>query len=248
MKRLAILGLVLAGAALTATAVFAAYNSVTPAAFDPGKTYLVSAGWITGIGCPTDAFVADPSADFSDWAGTTTPYEDPACTSGDAKDKKNEGLLLAKTGPTVTNFASATAELKGVKGMEIDELGYDIRKPGPTIADDRGSHCGAGAPRFNIVADGESYFLGCSSPPPTSTLVGTGWLRLRWGEGVAPLMAFCASCPGFPLVDITGQTIESIHIVFDEGQDASGGPDNFGVAILDNVDLNGMLVGRGSTQ
>jgi len=31
--------------------------------------------------------------------------------------------------------------------------------------------------------------------------------------------------------------------VFDEGQDTS--PDNFGLAVLDNVDVNGTLVGRG---
>jgi len=29
--------------------------------------------------------------------------------------------------------------------------------------------------------------------------------------------------------------------VFDEGQDT--GPDNFGLAVLDNIDVNGMLVG-----
>jgi len=33
--------------------------------------------------------------------------------------------------------------------------------------------------------------------------------------------------------------------VFDEGYDT--GPDNFGVAILDNIDINGVLVGKGPT-
>jgi hypothetical protein len=31
--------------------------------------------------------------------------------------------------------------------------------------------------------------------------------------------------------------------VFDEGQDTT--PDNFGLAVLDNIDVNGTLVGRG---
>jgi hypothetical protein len=43
---------------------------------------------------------------------------------------------------------------------------------------------------------------------------------------------------------ITG-TVTRIEIVFDEGQDT--GPDFFGAAILDNIDVNGMLVGHGAT-
>ena len=44
------------------------------------------------------------------------------------------------------------------------------------------------------------------------------------------------------LVPITG-TVKSITIVFDEGTDT--GPDNFGLAVIDNVDVNGVLIGRG---
>jgi hypothetical protein len=44
------------------------------------------------------------------------------------------------------------------------------------------------------------------------------------------------------LVDITGQAVKSISIVFDEGQDIA--PDNFGLAVLDNIDVNGTLVGK----
>jgi len=39
--------------------------------------------------------------------------------------------------------------------------------------------------------------------------------------------------------------VRSIEIVFDEGQDVA--PTNFGEAILDNIDVNGTLVGRGPT-
>jgi hypothetical protein len=65
---------------------------------------------------------------------------------------------------------------------------------------------------------------------------------MRWG-GTVPLLAF--QVPGFNLVDISGQVINSLSIVFDEGQDA--GPDNCGMAILDNIDVNGVLVGKGPT-
>lgn len=229
-----VLGIVLGSLGLAAAA-YAAENKFTevkPSTFDPAKTYLVGAAWQSGIGCPTNAKTFDGS--------TTSTYTDPACPTGDQKDKKNEGLLLAKTGPTA-NYASAQADLKNVKGTVLTELGYDIRKPTSTT-DPRGSHCGAGAPRFNVTtADGTLYFIGCNSPAPDSQTVGNGWLRLRWGTG-GTLMAY-PQAGGGP-VDISGMTVKSIQIVFDEGQDT--GPDNFGLAVLDNIDVNGALVGQGS--
>ena len=74
-----------------------------PFVFDPGDTELVQSGWIDGIGCPT-------------FDGTSsTPYTDPACPTGDRRDDSNEGLLLAKTGPTA-NVASAGVVIKHVLG------------------------------------------------------------------------------------------------------------------------------------
>jgi hypothetical protein len=169
--------------------------------------------------------------------------------TGDASDTRNEGLLLVKTGPT-NDDAAAGAVLVGVKGTVLNELGYDIRKPGPGDQNDpRGSHCGAGAPRFNIVISGQPndiYFLGCNSPspaPPFGTdTAGNGWQRLRWG-GTVPLMAYKN---GTVLTNISGATVDSIEIVFDEGDDT--GPDNFGLAVLDNIDVNNTLVGKGAEE
>jgi hypothetical protein len=229
------IGLVAAGLFLGGAAVaFGAANvfrSATPTEFDPAHTQLVQAAWLAGVGCPTAATTFDGTS--------TSTYTDPACPTGDTRDSDNEGLLLAKTGPTA-NVASAIAVLHDVKGP-VTELGYDIRKPGVSV-DPRGSHCGAGAPRFNIVtSDGMTYFLGCNSPPAPVQQPGTGWLRLRWGVG-APLLAFG---PTGALVDVSTLDVQTIEIVFDEGQDA--GPDNFGAAILDNIDVNGQLVGEGAT-
>jgi hypothetical protein len=39
--------------------------------------------------------------------------------------------------------------------------------------------------------------------------------------------------------------VKSIQIVFDEGTDAAGGTDQFGLAVLDNIDVDGVLVGHG---
>jgi hypothetical protein len=211
------------------------FHTVKPQEFDPGRTNLVQAAWLNGIGCPTNAFTAIPNSSFTGVSGTA-PYTDTACMTGDPKDQHNEGLLLVKTGPTA-NFAAATAELTNVKGIMLTQIGYDLRKFGNSTTSPLGSHCGAGAPRFDVVtADGNVHFIGCNSPPPiTETVSSTGWVRLRWDPTTA-----------FPPISVM-DTINSIFIVFDEGQDSFGAPDSFGAAILDNIDVNGTLVGQGAT-
>jgi hypothetical protein len=223
------------------------FHHVQPADFDPGKTYLVQSTWLSGIGCPTNATIALPNATFTGVGGFSS-FTDTACPNMpgafDAGDHHNEGLLLVKTGPTITNFAAATAELINVKGTTLTELGYDIRKPGSdTYLGVRGSHCGAGAPRFNVTTTDGFFFVGCSSPPRDTEIDGQGWIRLRWGV-MSTVMGFNPA-HGFALEPITG-TVQRIMIVFDEAQDAFGGPDEFGAAILDNIDFNGTLVGQGS--
>jgi hypothetical protein len=204
-------------------------NDVDADVFDPKDTDLVGARWVNGIGCPTGEKTFDGT--------TTTPFTDPACPTGDRSDHNNAGLLLAKTGPTA-NFAAAGADLKGLKGATLTELGYDIRF---------GSHCGAGAPRFDIATDdGKFFFVGCSSPHPTTAVQGFGFARLRWG-GSAPLLGFNRATGA--LEPITGR-VKSISIVFDEGQDTSSATDftppesKSGLAVIDNIDVNGRLIGR----
>jgi hypothetical protein len=220
------------------------FKAVSPRNFDPFHTKLVNASWVAGIGCPTNATVRLFNSVAPFQLLGPSPYTDPACTTGDSRDKNNEGLLMAKTGPTL-NDASAVADLVGVKGTVLTELGYDIRKPGSDgSTGTRGSHCGAGAPRFDITLQGDSaiYFIGCNSPTATTQTAGDGFIRLRWGDGTT-LTAFQN---GVTPTNINGRTVKSISIVFDEGYDAAlGGPDNFGLAVLDNVDVNATLVGNG---
>jgi hypothetical protein len=213
--------------------------------FDPSQTRLVNASWLRGIGCPTNAKIVafDPTGTFLLPAST---YTDPACATGDSRDKNNEGLLMAKTGPT-NNNAAAVADLVGVKGIPVTELGYDLRKP-TAAADPRGSHCGAGAPRFDItLANGQFFFIGCNSPAAIQTGTGSGWIRLRWGGATGPLQGYLSD-PSSPLngqlINIPANVnVKDISVVFDEGQDT--GPDNFGLAVLDNIDVNGTLIGQG---
>jgi len=234
--RAVIVGVVLT-LVVAATAYAVGFNQASPFQFDPFKTMLVQGSWLSGIGCPTDATVHDGTTASSFSAGACNA----AAGGGDSSDRGNEGLLLAKTGPTVGNFASSGAILRNVSGLVLTELGYDLRKPaGPPDA--RGSHCGAGAPRFNVTTSVAFYFVGCNSPPGTVTFSGDGWIRLRWTG--SNLVGFNFATGNFET--ITGAVI-SINILFDEGTDASGGPDEFGLAVLDNIDVNGTLVGRGST-
>jgi hypothetical protein len=200
--------------------------------FDPAHTNLVGGKWVEGTGCPTQQPVATYPA-----TSPTGMYTDPACTTGDPSDQSNWGLLVSKVGPT-SNNASVEVELHNPKGItSLTELGYDIRKRGSLNL--AGSHCGAGAPRFDIVTTTDTFFIGCNSPPPTTQTVGDGWTRLRWTG--SPVLAFSATT--FVLTPVTG-TVQRIVIVFDEGTDVSGGPDQFGAAILDNIDVNGQILGH----
>lgn len=211
--------------------------SVDPELFDPSRTKLVAAQWIGGIGCPTGAkqrlfdlitFILQPPSTFTD----------AACPTGDLWDRGNEGLLFVKTAES-NNNAAATATIQGVRGIILSEIGYDIRAA---------SHCGAGAPRFNITTKptvafpaGKFYFLGCTSPPPTSTpFASQAWSRLRWGNGTPGSVP--AYLDGVTLENIT-DPIKSISMIFDEAQ-YNFVTDFSGLAVLDNIDVNGKLVGR----
>src|SRR3954463_3813427 len=204
--------------------------------FDPAHTHLVQGTWLEGIGCPTNA------------ATTTGSFTDPACATGGTEDRKGKGLLLAKTGPTA-NVASSLARIDNVKGEPLTELGWDNRKAGTELsAGARGAGTGAGAPRWNITARNRatgaegSFFLGCNSPPAPVQTPGVGFVRMRWG-GAVPLLAFpagsnspCTVTAG--VCDISNFELRSLAIVFDEGYDTA--PDNFGMAVLDNIDVNGV--------
>jgi hypothetical protein len=227
MKFRLLLAAAIAAIGTLTVAYAAAFSHVTPSRFDPGHTFLVQSMWVNGIGCPTGATVFD---------GTNkTVYSDAACLTGDSGDSHNQGLLLAKTGPT-TNDAAAQARLTGVPSQVL-ELGYDIRKP-LSSADPRGSHCGNGAPRFDIVTKGGAlYFLGCNSPAATSQNGSASWTRLRWDSTALTNPQFGGT--GVPLGTLQ---VAQVWIIFDEGSDT--GTDNFGMAVLDNIDVNGTLVGH----
>ena len=186
--------------------------NVHAATFDPAKTDLVASQWVKGAGCPTLTNVAIYPA-----TKPTGTYGDPACPTGDNNDHDNSGLLLVKTGP-LENDAAGLGNIDGGVNNEVPtELGFDIRID---------SHCGAGAPRFDLVtSDNVDHFIGgCANGTKTNN-GSSEWMRVRF-DPTNPSQAF-------PPV-ASGATIKSIQIVFDEP----------GQAIIDNIDINGVFDGK----
>jgi hypothetical protein len=176
---------------------------------------IVTAAWLGGMGLPDNG---GPNA--------TTPA-DP-----------HTGLLLSKNGPTA-DCSSSGARITGVKGMTVDanfQLGFEYRN---------GGHCGAGAPRFNVVAQlgtaaETSHFVGgCSND---STPSGSPQDALQWTR-----VMFQTSNPAesFPIIPV-GSKIVSISIVYDEGTDtATNDTQGVGLAVIDNIYINGHVITSG---
>jgi hypothetical protein len=143
-------------------------------------------------------------------------------------DSENWGLLLSKNTATATNAAAFNQVKFACCGGNLNikplvELGFDIRN---------GGHCGAGSPRFNVVtSDGATHFIGCAAG--TTTPAGPGWQRVRMDPS-NPAQAFPPVLP----TDL----VVRIYVVADEGVDT--GPDFSAVSILDNIDINGDLIGE----
>ena len=178
---------------------------------------IVTAAWLGGMGLPDDG---------------TTPNPPPA----GARRDPHLGLLLNKNGPT-PNCAAAGATIEGFRpGTPISELGFDYRD---------GGHCGNGAPRFNITSTaGFTYFVGCFFGTHTPAPQDDQWVRVRFGA--ADVFPASPAAPQF----VFGTTpVRSIDIIFDEGIDAASAsdPNGVGLAVLDNIDINGRLItaGRG---
>ena len=179
----------------------------------PGSRIVTSA-WLAGLGLPDDG---------ASMNGSTGSANDP-----------HFGLLLSKNGLT-TDCSAAGATITGFGNLTVPatpavlELGFDIRN---------GTHCGAGAPRFNIVtSDDVTHFAGCAdgtlTPAPQNPLE---WTRVRFTTAA---QIFAPLTPGMK--------IKSISIIYDEGTDTAGvtDPNGVGLAVIDNIDVAGKVITSG---
>lgn len=158
----------------------------------------------------------------SDWE----PFSGPG--------NSDPALVMTKLQPTYVN-AAALAVVDGADGETLTELGFDVFD---------GGHCGAGAPRFNVLAEDPDthavalYFFGCSygehAPSPDKP---DRFTRVRFTNDDA--FAQYADDPPWP--GFGRAIIRDLAIVFDEGNDAG----QSGFTALDDIDVNGELVGRG---
>jgi hypothetical protein len=210
------------GAASMATAAFT--PRADPFTFDPGSSGIVKSKWKAGAGLkdsPGSVLRIDlPGPGVEVGVGLV------------ASSQKRFGLVLEKNGPTTTN-AAAGAEIRGVKGIRISELGFDIKSD---------THCGGGAPRFNVEArNGDFFFVGnCSLA--TRTDLGNGWTRVR----MTPANVFPLEGPAPATLAGMG-TVRSVAIVLDEGADMPVAPPLVmtpGRTVIDNIDVNGRLITR----
>jgi hypothetical protein len=141
------------------------------------------------------------------------------------------GLLLSKNGLTA-DCSAAGASVTRVEGTVPTEFGFDYRN---------GTHCGAGAPRFNLVtSDNVLHFVGgcgngTKTPAPQDP---AEWTRVLF-DPANPGQAFPPVAPG--------TTIKSLSIIYDEGTDTAGieDPRGVGLSVLDNIDVNGQIIPRG---
>jgi len=193
---------------------------------------------LLGIMVPLASFAKSPSpAAHAAHTFRAIPFEyDPGHTNivdaewgvdqglPDPSSNENYALLLTKIGKTSINAASG-ASITGASGITLTVLGFSVRADG---------HCGAGAPRFDVVTiDGKIHFAGCSAATTTGNATdpqGNTWLIKRIDPTNANQM--------FPVIP-SGEKIKSISVIFDEGTD-----NGQGFTFLDNIDINGVLIGQ----
>lgn len=139
-------------------------------------------------------------------------------------DPNRYALILSKNTATTT-LSAPGAVINGVKGIHLTELGFDYRN---------GGHCGDGSLRFNVVASdmpNTTRFYACHHGD-AGVSPQAGWNRIRFNTNND-----YAGAPHIP----SGATILSISVILDEGVDI--GPDFSGLVVLDNIDVNGFLIG-----
>ena len=129
-------------------------------------------------------------------------------------------LHLSKPCTTATN-ASAGATVTGVSGQAFASASFTLANP---------AQCQGGSPRFNVVANGTTFFLGCNNVTPTINANGSATYTFT----AATIAAAGNQVP------VPAGTISAVDVLIDVQ----------GTADLSNITFNGQaqnLVAGGPT-
>jgi hypothetical protein len=119
---------------------------------------------------------------------------------------KSAHALMLQISPAVVGIQAGVA-IKGVKGLPLTELGFDIKNDWVFTT----------GPRFEVVTDVDTF----SFPFPDPNLLtqvpdSTDWMRVRFDASAIP------------------GSVQTARIIFEEE----------GSVLLDNIDVNGALMGK----
>jgi hypothetical protein len=148
-----------------------------------------------------------------------------------SSDPRNQGFLIAKSASAPAN-TTAGLTIQNVTGVSLTSLGFDLRA---------GVQCGPDSPQFVVVTtNGVTHSVGgCSSSLATpQSSAPMGWTHLQFDPASAT-----------PPISQTDQ-VQSISVVLGKGANQSpltSTPTTGSIAVIDNITVNGMPVGKRST-
>jgi hypothetical protein len=105
------------------------------------------------------------------------------------------GVLHLSKPCTTGTVASAGATITGVSGQTFTSASFTLAST---------SQCQGGSPRFNVVAGGTTFFLGCNNVTPTVN-----------GDGTATYTFTAATITALGQVPVPSGTITSVDVLID---------------------------------
>jgi hypothetical protein len=163
----------------------------------------------------TTPFHLDPGATGTTDAMWMPGYGVPVPST---KDPSSQGLVLTRN-PSSGKAPISGAVLKGAAGSQLTQLSFDLRND---------SECSAKAPQIVIVTTDEVIHRASCASGTVQPLKVAGWQRVSFDPANVKQLT--------PAV-APGATVKTVAVVMDQ-------PIGSGMAVLDNINLNGRYIGR----
>jgi hypothetical protein len=181
-----------------------------------------SGGCDNGCGGTPGGMSAQPYVSNSQSGTLAAAWVDNLGASpNNTSDPHNRGLVLARNGSAQADTV-AGATIQNVTGIFLTKLGFDFRE---------GIQCSAGSLQFEVVTtQGKHTVDGCNSSTASQSSAPMGWKHFEFKPASA-----------VPPIGSTDQ-VQSISIVLGKGSSSTGS-----IAVIDNIEINGVLVGKGTT-